>query len=58
MVFKEKVPPNIQISATRWPSFSAFGFAAGGTITLQTETYGTKVVVSPIGQIRQSEIER
>ncbi|MDE0793339.1 MAG: type II secretion system protein [SAR324 cluster bacterium] len=57
-VFKEKVPPNIQISATRWHSFSAFGFAAGGTITLETETYSTKVVVSPIGRIRQTEIER
>ena len=34
MVFKEKVPPNIQISATRWPSFSAIDFAAGGTINM------------------------
>ena len=57
-VYKEKVPANILISATRWPSFSAFGFAAGGTITLETETYSTEVVVSPIRRIRQTEIER
>ena len=57
MVFKEKVPPNIQISSTRCHSFSAFGFAAGGTITLETETYSTKVMVSPVGLIRQTEIE-
>jgi type II secretory pathway pseudopilin PulG len=36
MVFKEKIPEYILISATSWPSFSAFGFAAGGTITLKT----------------------
>ena len=53
---EEKVPENISINATRWPSFSAFGFAAGGTITLETEYYITKVVVSPIGLIRQTEI--
>jgi len=53
---EEKVPGKISISATRWPSFSAFGFAAGGTITLETEYYITKVVVSPIGRIRQTEI--
>ena len=57
-LLKEKVPPNIQISANRWPSFSAFGFAAGGTINLETETYSTKVVVSQIGRIRQTEIEK
>ena len=33
-VLEEKVPEKISISATRWPSFSAFGRAAGGTITL------------------------
>ena len=57
-LFKEKVPANILISATHKPSFSAFGFPAGGTITLLNETYSTKVVVSTIGRIRQTEIER
>ena len=57
-VFKEKIPEYILISAIRWPSFSAFGFAAGGTITLETETYSTKIIVSPIGRIRQTEIGR
>ena len=53
-VLQEKVPGKISISATSLPSFSVFGFAAGGTITLQTEEYSTKVVVSPIGRIRQT----
>jgi len=53
---EEIVPEKISISATRWPSFSAFGFATGGTITQETEYYITKVVVSPIGRIRQTEI--
>ena len=57
-VYKERVPANILISATRRASFSAFGFAAGGSITLETKTYSTKVVVSPIRRIRQTEIER
>ena len=53
---EEKVPEKISINATRWPSFRAFGFTAGGTITLENEYYITKVVVSPIGRIRQNEI--
>ena len=53
-VLQEKVPGKISISATSLPSFSVFGFAAGGTITLQTEEYSTKVLVSPIGRIRQT----
>ena len=57
-VLQEKVPGKISISATSLPSFNVFGFAAGGTITLQTEEYSTKVVVSPIGRIRQTEILR
>ena len=55
-VLEEKVPEKISINATRWPSFRAFGFTAGGTITLETKYYITKVVVSPIGRIRQTEI--
>ena len=57
-VFKERVPVNILISASYWPSFSAFGCATRVTVTLKTETYSTKVVVSPVGLIRQTEIER
>ena len=51
-----KVLQKTTINATRWPSVSAFGFAAGGTITVETEYYFTKVVVSLIGRIRQTEI--
>ncbi|MBL4824483.1 MAG: type II secretion system GspH family protein [SAR324 cluster bacterium] len=57
-ILQEKIPENTSINATRWPSFSAFGFAAAGTITLETDDYSTKVVVSPIGRIRQTEIQR
>ena len=56
-VLEEKVPEKISISTTRWPSFDAFGFTTRGTITLENETYSTKVVVSPIGRIRQTGIE-
>ena len=57
-VSEGKIPVEISISANRWPSFSAFGFASGGSIVLENEDYSTKVVVSPIGRIRQSAIER
>ena len=57
-VYKEKIPASILHIATSWTSFSALGFAAGGTVTLKTEYYITKIVVSPIGRIRQAEIER
>ena len=51
-VSQEKIPEEISISANRWPSFSAFGFASGGSIVLENEDYSTKVVVSLIGRIR------
>ena len=57
-VSQEKIPEEISVSANRWPSFSAFGFASGGSIVLENEDYSTKVVVSPIGRIRQTAVER
>ena len=57
-VSREKIPVEISISANRWPSFSAFWFASGGSIVLENEDYSTKVVVSPIGRIRQTAVER
>ena len=57
-VSQGKIPEEISISANRWPSFSAFGFASGGSIVLENEDYSTKVVVSPIGRIRQTAVER
>ena len=57
-VSQEKIPEEISISANRWPSFSALGFASGGSIVLENEDYSTKVVVSPIGRIRQTAVER
>ena len=57
-VSQEKIPVEISISANRWVSFSAFGFASGGSIVLENEDYSTKVVVSPIGRIRLTAVER
>lgn len=41
------------LTATRWPSFSPFGFAQSGTLTYQTPTHEIKLVVSLFGRIRQ-----
>ena len=57
-VSQEKIPEEISISANRWPSYSALWFASGGSIVLENEDYSTKVVVSPIGRIRQTAVER
>lgn len=57
-VSQGKIPEEISISANRWPSFSAFGFASGGSIVLENKDYSTKVVVSPIGRIRQTAVEK
>ena len=57
-VSQEKIPEEISISANRWPSFSVFEFASGGSIVLENEDYSTKVVVSPIGRIHQTAVER
>jgi len=57
-VSQEKIPEEISVSANRWPSFSAFGFASGVSIVFENEDYSTKVVVSQIGRIRQTAVER
>ena len=57
-VSQEKIPEEISVSANRWPSFRAFGFASGGSIVIENEDYSIKVVVSPIGRIRQTAVER
>ena len=57
-VSQEKIPEEISVSANRWPSFSAFGFASGGSIVIENEDYSTIIVVSPIGRIRQTAVER
>ena len=57
-VSQVKIPEEISVSANRWPSFSAFGFASGGFVVLENEDYSTKVVVSPIGFIHQTAVER
>ena len=58
-VSQEKIPEEISVRANRWPSFSAFGSASGGSIVIENEDYySTKVVVSLIGRIRQNAFER
>ena len=57
-VSKEKLLGEISVSVNRWPSFSTFGFAFGGYIVTENEDYSTNVVVSPIGRIRQTAVER
>ena len=57
-VSQEKIPEEISVSENRWPSFSAFEFASGGSVVIENEDYSTKVVVSSIGRIRQTAVER
>ncbi len=47
------LPADATLDATRWPSFSPFGFAQSGTLTLHTATHEVKLVVSLFGRIRQ-----
>lgn len=56
-VTEESLSDISNMHATRWPSFSAFGFALGGTITIEKENYQSQIIVSPIGRIRQSQIQ-
>ena len=49
----EVLPEGASVTATRWPSFSASGFAVGGTLTLKLEDWTRQVPVSPVGRIYQ-----
>jgi hypothetical protein len=49
----EVLPEGVSVTATRWPSFSASGFAVRGTLTLQLEDWTRQVRVSPVGRIYQ-----
>ena len=53
-VSQEKIPEGISVSANRCPSFISFA----GSIVIENEDYSIKVVVSPIGRIRQTAVER
>ena len=53
----ESLSDNLSLTANRWPSFSAFGFATAGTISLQSEHYSLQIKVSSIGSIRHTEIQ-
>ena len=53
-----KITEAISVSAKRWPSFSGFVYASGGSIVIKNEDYSTKVVISPVGRIRQTTVER
>ena len=57
-VLQEKILEEISVSSNRWISISAFWFASGGSIVIENEDYSIKVVVSPIGRIHQTAVER
>ena len=57
-VSQKKISEEISVSANLWPSFSAFGFASVRSIVIKNEDYSTNVVVSSIGRIRQTAVER
>ncbi len=54
----ETLPQGIDITANRWPRFSAYGFASGGTISIESTHYLTQIKVSPLGRIHQTEIQQ
>jgi len=54
IVSQEKIPEEISVSENRCPSFIAFA----GSIVIENEDYSIKIVVSPIGRIRQTAVER
>jgi len=53
-----KIPEEISVSENRWSSFSAFGFESGSSIVIEIDDYSKKVVVSRIGRIHQTAVER
>ena len=53
-VSQEKIPEETSVSANRCPSFISFA----GSIVIENEDYSIEVVVSPIGRIRQTAVER
>ena len=46
-VSQEKIPEEILVSANHWPSFSAFGFASGGSIVIENEDLQHKSSYQP-----------
>jgi len=57
-VSQGKIPEKISVSANLWTLFIAFIFVLGGSIVIENEDYRTKFVVSPIGLIHQTAVER
>ncbi len=53
----ESLPADLTLTANRWPSFSPYGFARGGTIKVESERFFLQVKVGPIGGIRYTEIQ-
>ena len=58
LMLQEKIPEEISVSVNCWLSFSAFGFVSGGSLVIENEDHSTKVVVRPIGRIRQTAVKR
>ena len=51
--FWDKVPDSLNYQATRWPSFSPFGFASSGTIQIKGQQEEKKLIVSVLGRVRE-----
>ena len=53
---KRPVEEEMTLEATRWPSFGPFGFAQSGAILFDSPEFKTSIVVSSVGQIRQTDL--
>ena len=54
----EKIPEEFSVSSNRWPLFSVFGLAYGGSLVTENENYSIKGVFNPMGRIRLTAVER
>jgi len=53
----ESLPADFVVTANSWPSFSPYGFASRGTISLKSPHYSTEIIVSTLGSIRHTDIQ-
>lgn len=51
------LPSDLAVSANQWPSFSPYGFAKAGTVSLESRNYFIQIKVGPIGSIRQTALQ-
>ena len=51
------LPSGFRVSANRWPSFSPYGFANAGTVSLESQKYSVQIKVGFIGSIRSTALQ-